>query len=389
MEDFASMLEASFNEGFDTLHNGDIVEGTILEIQTDDVVVDIHSYMDGILPISELIYEDEVLDLLYHVGDKIKVMVTRVDTRESTIYLSKLRADQIVIWDELEECRTENRSITFQVKEVVKGGLRIQYKGIRGFLPQYQITNQQGPEAEQLLEHPEVLVGKGLTGLVTRVDPERRDVVVSVKEYERRQQQVARTEFMRTVAEGETFVGTVTRVEPYGAFVEISPGVEGLIHVSELAWTRVKHPSEVVNVGDQVKVTVLSVDPERGRIGLRLKDLNQDPWANMSYVKDQQIDNCVVRKIIATGAFVSLKDGLEAFLPISQISEKRLRTVQEVLKEGDTVSVKILSVDPKARRISVTMRGLDIPAEEDFGSYTNNDESEGYSLADTFKGFLS
>ena len=389
MEDFANMLEASFNEGFDTLHNGDIVEGTILEIQTDDVVVDIHSYMDGILPISELIYEDEVLDLLYHVGDKIKVMVTRVDTRESTIYLSKLRADQIVIWDELEECRTENRSITFQVKEVVKGGLRIQYKGIRGFLPQYQITNQQGPEAEQLLEHPEVLVGKGLTGLVTRVDPERRDVVVSVKEYERRQQQVARTEFMRTVAEGETFVGTVTRVEPYGAFVEISPGVEGLIHVSELAWTRVKHPSEVVNVGDQVKVTVLSVDPERGRIGLRLKDLNQDPWANMSYVKDQQIDNCVVRKIIATGAFVSLKDGLEAFLPISQISEKRLRTVQEVLKEGDTVSVKILSVDPKARRISVTMRGLDIPAEEDFGSYTNNDESEGYSLADTFKGFLS
>ena len=105
----------------------------------------------------------------------------------------------------------------------------------------------------------------------------------------------------------------------------------------------------------------------------------------MSYVKDQQIDGAVVRKIIATGAFVSLKDGLEAFLPISQISDKRLRTVQEVLKEGDVVSVKILSVDPKARRISVTMRGLDAPAEEDYSAFTQNDDSEGYSLADTFK----
>ena len=388
MEDFASMLEASFNEGFDTLHNGDIIEGTILEIQSDDLVVDLHSYMDGILPKQELLYEGEVLDELYHVGDKVKLMVTRVDTRESTIYLSKLRADEIVIWDELEECRKEDRPIRFQVKEVVRGGLRIQYKGVRGFLPQYQITNDQGPAAEELKEHPEVLVGKGLTGLVTRVDPEKRDVVVSVKEYERREAQVARTQFMRTVGEGDVLVGKVVRVEPYGAFVEIAPGVDGLIHVTELAWKHIKHPSDVVNVGDQVKVTVLNVDPERGRIGLSLKDLNQDPWKDLAYVKDQIVPGAVVRKIIASGAFVDLGEGMEAFLPISQISEKRLRSVTEVLKEGDVITVKILRIDKDQRRLTVTMRDLEETETEDFSAYTS-EENEGYSLADAFKGFLS
>lgn len=375
MEDFASMLDASFED----VRNGDIVEGTILEVQKDTLVVDIHSFMDGVLPVTELLYENEVLEDLYHKGDTIKVMVTRVDTRGDTIWLSKKRADEIVVWDELEEMQKENRPILFQVKEVVKGGLRIQYKGVRGFLPQYQI-------AEEEVEHPELFVGKGLTGLVQRVDRERRDVVVSVKEYLRRQRQVARSEFMRTVQEGDVYTGTVSRVEPYGAFVEIAPGVDGLIHVSEMAWTRVKHPSEVVNVGDTVKVTVLNVDPERGRIGLRLKDLNQDPWANLPYSKDQQLDHVKVAKIIGSGAFITLPNGIEAFLPISQVSEKRIRSVSEVLKEGDTVSVKISRIDKEQKRISVTMRGLGEPEEEVF-TY-ENDETEGYSIADAFKGLL-
>ena len=375
MEDFASMLDASFED----VRNGDIVQGTILAIQKETLVVDIHSFMDGVLPVTELLYENEVLEDLYHKGDTITVMVTRVDTRGDTIWLSKKRADEIVVWDELEEMQKENRPILFLVKEVVKGGLRIQYKGVRGFLPLYQI-------AEEEVEKPEIYVGKGLTGLVTRVDRERRDVVVSVKEYLRRQRQVARTEFMRTVHEGDVYTGTVVRVEPYGAFVEIVPGVDGLIHVTEMAWTRVKHPSEIVNVGDMVKVTVLNVDPERGRIGLRLRDLNQDPWANLPYVKDQQIDTAKVAKIIGSGAFITLPNGIEAFLPISQVSEKRIRSVAEVLNVGDTVSVKITRIDREQKRISVTMRGLDEPQEEIF-TY-ENDEAEGYSIADAFKGLL-
>ena len=375
MEDFASMLDASFED----VRNGDIVQGTILAIQKETLVVDIHSFMDGVLPVTELLYENEVLEDLYRKGDTITVMVTRVDTRGDTIWLSKKRADEIVVWDELEEMQKENRPILFLVKEVVKGGLRIQYKGVRGFLPLYQI-------AEEEVEKPEIYVGKGLTGLVTRVDRERRDVVVSVKEYLRRQRQVARTEFMRTVHEGDVYTGTVVRVEPYGAFVEIVPGVDGLIHVTEMAWTRVKHPSEIVNVGDMVKVTVLNVDPERGRIGLRLRDLNQDPWANLPYVKDQQIDTAKVAKIIGSGAFITLPNGIEAFLPISQVSEKRIRSVAEVLNVGDTVSVKITRIDREQKRISVTMRGLDEPQEEIF-TY-ENDEAEGYSIADAFKGLL-
>ena len=153
MEDFASMLDASFED----VRNGDIVQGTILAIQKETLVVDIHSFMDGVLPVTELLYENEVLEDLYRKGDTITVMVTRVDTRGDTIWLSKKRADEIVVWDELEEMQKENRPILFLVKEVVKGGLRIQYKGVKGFLPLYQI-------AEEEVEKPEIYVGKGHGG---------------------------------------------------------------------------------------------------------------------------------------------------------------------------------------------------------------------------------
>ncbi len=375
MEDFASMLDASFQD----VRNGDIVEGTILEVQKDTVVVDIHSFMDGVLPVTELLYENEILEELYHTGDTITVMVTRVDTRGDTIWLSKKRADEIVIWDELEKMQEEERPITVVVKEVVKGGLRVQYKGVRGFLPLYQI-------AEEEVEHPESYVGKSVVALVQRVERDRRNVVVSVRELLRREKAVAKAQFLRGVQVGDVYTGTVVRVEQYGAFVELVPGVDGLIHITELAWTRVKHPSEVVQVGDHVKVTVLNVDPERGRIGLRLKDLNQDPWANISYTKDQQIDGAHVARIIASGAFIALPDGIEAFLPISQVSEKRIRSVSEVIKEGDEVSVKVLSVDPAARRMSVSMRGLSEPVEEEI--VYQNDDSEGYSIADAFRKLL-
>lgn len=371
MEDFASLLENSFKK----VYNGDVLDGTIIEIQKDALLMDVNSYMDGVLPMTELLYEGEVLEELYHVGESFKVMVIRVDSREGMIYLSKKEADAIVIWDSLEQMQQESVPIEVQVKEIVKGGLRIEYKGIRGFLPQYQIDMEP-------VEDPSQYVGKTLECLIQRIDREKRDIVVSRKELLKRIRECRRRELLESLEVGSTVEGRVVRLESYGAFVELAPGVDGMIHISELAWTHVKHPSDVLSLGDRVQATVLRVDQERGRIALRLKDIDQDPWSHMSYTVGTRVDGCVVSKILSGGAIVELEPGIEGFLPISMISERRLRNVREALKEGDTVDAKVHAVDTMQRRITLTMLDL----QDDYGEYTAAaDAEEGFTIADAFK----
>ena len=370
MEDFASLLESSFNK----VYNGDVLDGTIIEIQKDALVMDIHSYMDAIMPITDLLYDGEVLEDLYHVGDTMKVMVKRVDTRNDRIYVSKTEADKVVIWDALEEMRQEGTPLEVQVKEVVKGGLRVQYKGVRGFLPQFQI------ELEPV-EELEAYVGKTLICVVQRVDREKKDVVVSRKELLRKKKAQERDNAISELLPGTTTKGTVARIENYGAFVELAPGVDGMVHISEMAWHRVKHPSDVVKVGQVVKVSVLSVDKEKGRIALTMKDVDQDPWHALEFkVGDKR--KVTIGKIISAGAFAEVQEGIEGFLPISMISEKRIRNVREVLKEEDVVEVQIHAIDPIQRRVTLTMKEME---EEEVYAYDNDEE--GFTMADAFKNF--
>ena len=375
MESFADLFEASFQR----VNNGDILEGTILQVSGDTAVMDIGSYMDGILAQDELLYDGETWEQ-YPEGTRLTLMVKRVDTRNSQILLSKKEADKVVIWDELEEKKAETATILVRVKSAVKGGLRIQYKSVQGFIPASQVEDHY---VEELDEY----VGRDLEVLIINVDREKRDFTGSRKELIRKAEKVAKQTALNALKPGDRLTGRVVKLERYGAFVELQPGVIGLLHVSDMAWTRIKHPSDMVNVGDPVTVSVQEIDKERGRISLSLKTVGENPWDNLPFSVGDVLGGKTVTHMIASGAFVKLTDVIEGFIPISQISEKRIQNVREVLDEGDVVNVKVLRIDVEQQRISLTMK--EVPQGEDAvldmpTHYNVEDEDVTSNLGDAF-----
>lgn len=347
MENFEAMLEASFRQ----VHNGDLLEGTILQVSGDSAVVDIGSYMDGILTQDQLLYDGQTITD-YPEGTKLTLMVLRVDSRSSQILLSKKEADKIVVWDELEQKRQNGESIRVKVKAAVKGGLRIQYQSIQGFMPASQVSDHY---VEDLAEY----AGQELEAVILEINREKRDFTVSHRELLRQAEKAAKAHALHTLKPGDRCQGKVVKLEKYGAFIELERGVIGLLHVSDMAWSRVKHPSEMLQIGDEVTVAVQEVDAERGRISLSLKAVGENPWARLPFAVGDILMQKPVTHMIAGGAFVQLTTELEGFLPISQISEKHLQTVREVLKEGDLVNVLVRSTDPENRRISLSMRDIE------------------------------
>lgn len=376
MENFEAMLEASFRQ----VHNGDLVEGTILQVSGDSAVVDIGSYMDGILTQDQLLYDGQTM-AEYPEGTKLMLMVLRVDSRSSQILLSKKEADKIVVWDELEQKRENGESITVKVKAAVKGGLRIQYQSVQGFMPASQVSDHY---VEDLAEY----AGQELEALILEINREKRDFTVSHKELLRQAEKAAKAHALHTLQSGDRRQGKVVKLEKYGAFIELERGVIGLLHVSDMAWTRVKHPSEMLQIGDDVTVVVQEVDAERGRISLSLKAVGENPWMQLPFEVGDVLMQKPVTHMIASGAFVQLTPELEGFLPISQISEKRIQTVREVLKEGDLVNVLVRSTDPENRRISLSMRDVEQGEEISLaeGGYEQAEEEVTSSLGQALAG---
>ena len=352
MEDFAAMLDQSFHK----VYNGDIVEGKILEKDEKGLMVDVASYMDGVLPVEELLYDGESYDD-YQVGDTVRAMVKYVDSREGQIHLSKKEADKLGIWDDLKKLQEDEHPIDVKVKRAVNGGLRVVYKTVEGFLPASQISME-------YVEDTSAYVGQTLTVQITEVNEEKKNLIVSRKALEKKEAENARQSLYTTLRRGETLTGKVVRLTNFGAFVEIAPHVDGLIHVSDMSWRRVKNPAEMVSIGDVVKVTVLDVDPARGRIGLSLKDVNADPWKNVTFTAGQVL-NGTVTKVIDSGAFVEVAPGLEGFVHVSNISDKRVSAASDVLKAGMEVTVKVLQIDEAQRRISLSMKAAAQALKED------------------------
>lgn len=352
MEDFAAMLDQSFHK----VYNGDIVEGKILEKDEKGLMVDVASYMDGVLPVEELLYDGESYDD-YQVGDTVRAMVKYVDSREGQIHLSKKEADKLGIWDDLKKLQEDEQPIDVKVKRAVNGGLRVVYKTVEGFLPASQISME-------YVEDTSAYVGQTLTVQITEVNEEKKNLIVSRKVLEKKEAENARQSLYTTLRRGETLTGKVVRLTNFGAFVEIAPHVDGLIHVSDMSWRRVKNPAEMVSIGDVVKVTVLDVDPARGRIGLSLKDVNADPWKNVTFTAGQVL-NGTVTKVIDSGAFVEVAPGLEGFVHVSNISDKRVSAASDVLKAGMEVTVKVLQIDEAQRRISLSMKAAAQALKED------------------------
>lgn len=352
MEDFAAMLDQSFHK----VYNGDIVEGKIIEKDEKGLMVDVASYMDGVLPVEELLYDGESYDD-YQVGDTVRAMVKYVDSREGQIHLSKKEADKLGIWDDLKKLQEDEQPIDVKVKRAVNGGLRVVYKTVEGFLPASQISIE-------YVEDTSAYVGQTLTVQITEVNEEKKNLIVSRKVLEKKEAENARQSLYTTLRRGETLTGKVVRLTNFGAFVEIAPHVDGLIHVSDMSWRRVKNPAEMVSIGDVVKVTVLDVDPARGRIGLSLKDVNADPWKNVTLAAGQVL-NGTVTNVIDSGAFVEVAPGLEGFVHVSNISDKRVSVASDVLKAGMEVKVKVLQIDEAQRRISLSMKAAAQALQED------------------------
>ncbi len=378
MEDFAKLLDQSFRK----VYNGDVLTGTILAKDEKGLVVDVGSSMDGILSVEELLYDGESLDD-YKVGDTITASVKFVNSRDGEIVLSKKQADRDTVWEKLTSFLEEKKPVDVKVVREVKGGLRVVWQSVEGFMPASQASME-------FTEDLAPFVGQTLTVQVIRVDEEKKDFVVSRKALEKEDAARARAELYASLKPGQSLTGKVVRLAPFGAFVELAPHVDGLVHVSDMSWRRVKDPSEILAVGDIVTVSVLTVDADRGRISLSLRDLEGDPWNNVP-VKAGEIVPGTVTRVIPSGAFVEVAPGLEGFVHVSRMSDKRLATAEGFLKEGQEVNVRVLSISMEEKRMSLDLRGATEAIAEakeraEFSAYKGSVEEATTNLGDILSG---
>lgn len=337
-----------------SLEIGDIVQGKVVKIETSQSFVDVGYKWDGILPISEIssLHVDQISDVL-NVGDEIECKVIRLDEEHDKLILSKKAVDAERAWKVLQQKYEANETIQATVAEIVKGGLVVDL-GVRGFIPASLVERHY---VEDFSDYK----GKELTLKVIEIDPEKNKLILSRKAVLDEELKKKKEEVLHSLQEGQIIEGTVQRLTDFGAFVDVG-GVDGLVHVSELAWHRVQHPSDVLSEGDRVKVKVLKVIPESERISLSLKEAVPGPWEEVDqHIQVGEIITGTVRRLVSFGAFVEVYPGVEGLVHISQISTRHIATPSEVLKVNQEVQVKVLDMKPEQKRISLSIR----EAEED------------------------
>ena len=332
---------------------GAIVEGKVVQVSSDEVLVDIDYKSEGRIPLNELSFISNVNpDDIVTVGDDIHVKVLKVDDSEGSVLLSKKRADADLSWEKLEELFESNGSLEAKVIQVVKGGLLVNV-GVRGFIPASHVSR--GFE-----DNLEKYIGQTLELKIIELDRSKNNVVFSHKVVLEERHAEAKEKAFNTLEEGTKVPGVVRRLTDFGAFVDIGDGVEGLLHVSEMAYSRVNHPSDVVSEDEEITVMILGVDKERERISLGLKQTIADPWTTVTerYAEGQTVTGEVTR-VVDFGAFVKLEDGIEGLVHISELSHKHVAKAEDVVKSGDEVDCKIISVDADARRIGLSIKELE------------------------------
>jgi len=341
---------AEYDETFVTLEPGQVVRGKVVQVGGDEVMVDVGYKFEGRIPLYELgLRSGQTPQDVVSVGDEIDVYVLKVEDAEGNVVLSKRRADSRVAWERLERAKETGEVIYAPVTERVKGGLLVDV-GVRGFIPASHVSRN-------YVENLDEYVGKTLGLKVIELDRQRNNVVLSHKEVLEEEYQKAKAQAFASLKEGTVTSGVVRRITDFGAFVDVGGGVEGLLHVSEMAWSRVRHPSDVVKEGQEIKVKVLKVDPENERISLSLKETLPDPWlsADTKYPVGSTVHGTVTR-VVDFGAFVKLEDGIEGLIHISQLADHHVANPSEVVNPGDEVDVRVVSVDVDKRRIGLSMR---------------------------------
>ncbi len=332
---------------------GEIIKGRVVKVSPDEVLVDIDYKSEGRIPLNELSFLPNVQpsDVVAE-GDEISVKVLKVEDSEGTVLLSKKRADADLSWQRLAELQESGGTLQAKVMQTVKGGLLVDV-GVRGFIPASHVSRT-------FEDNLEKYVGQVLELKIIELDRSKNNVVFSHKEVLEEKFQRAKEEAFNNLKEGSIVDGIVRRITDFGAFVDIGSGVEGLLHVSEMAYSRVNHPSDVVAEGDKIKVMVLAVDKENERISLGLKQTLPDPWDLITdkYAVGDVVTG-VVTRTVDFGAFVKLEDGVEGLVHISQLSHKHVAKTEDVVKPNDEVQVKVISVDPEARRIGLSIKELE------------------------------
>ena len=344
-DDFEKAIEATVLE----FREGDIVEGTVVSVDSEGALVDIGYKSEGFIPIRELSIRNNIdPEETVSVGDRVESVVLDKEDDEGRLVLSKKRAMYERAWGRIQKVADEEGTVEGTVIEVVKGGLIVDI-GLRGFLPASLVDLRRVRDLDPF-------IGDTITAKVIELDRARNNVVLSRRAYLEEALAEERNEFLDNLQEGEVRDGTVSSVVNFGAFVDLG-GMDGLVHVSELSWQHVNHPSEMVKVGDEVKVKVLEVDRDRERISLSIRQTTEDPWdvfANQNEVGD--IVEGTVTKTVPFGAFVSVADGVEGLVHVSEIAVHRVESPELELSIGQKVQVKITEKEDERRRVSLSIK---------------------------------
>ncbi len=354
-ETFEALLEQSIK----TLNTGDKVIGTITGIGNTEVQVDLGTKHAGYIPYDEVSTDPSVKpeDIL-HVGDEIEVFVVRVNDQEGTVQLSKKKLDGMKVWDDMAVWVEEKTTVDGVITEENKGGLVATVKGIRVFIPASQSGVAKGGDMAGQ-------VGKAVQLKITEVNRARRRVIGSIRAVTSESRKANQEKIWNEIENGKQYHGVVKSLTSYGAFVDIG-GVDGMVHVSELSWNRIKNPAEVVSVGDEIDVYVISFDPEKHKISLGYKTSEMNPWNKfMTGYNVGDVVEAKIVKLMTFGAFAEILPGVDGLIHISQIADKRIGKPEDVLSEGQTVTVKITDVDAENKRISLSIRALIEPAAEE------------------------
>jgi len=344
-EELMAAIEATIKP-FD---EGGLVSGKVVKIEKDEVLLDIGYKSEGVIPVRELSIRNDIdPNEVVSLGDELEALVLQKEDKEGRLILSKKRAQYERAWGKIEEIKAADGTVSGPVIEVVKGGLILDI-GLRGFLPASLVEMRR---VRDLLPY----VGKELECRIIELDRNRNNVVLSRRKFLEESQAEQRQDFLTSLAKGERRTGQVSSIVNFGAFVDLG-GVDGLVHVSELSWKHVDHPSEVVEVGQDVEVEVLDVDLERERVSLSLKATQEDPWRQ--FARKHEVGDVIegrVTKIVPFGAFVEVDDAIEGLVHISELADHHVERAEDVVGVHDKVEVKIIDIDLDRRRISLSRK---------------------------------
>lgn len=356
-EEMQTLLMDRLERNYRTPQRGEVLDGVIVSIDKDGALVDISTKSEGIIPAHELQSAQE-MDGELKVGDEVVAYVVQTENKDGHVVLSLRRARAERGWRQVQKRFEENATIEAEVVDCNKGGLIVNVNGLRGFVPASQVAGfrQSSSEREEVDEKLAAMVGSHIPLKILEINRRRNRLILSERAATQELRQKRKEELLHELEPGQLRHGRVTSICDFGAFVDLG-GADGLVHISELAWSPTAHPSEVVSVGQEVDVQVLSVDREKKKIALSLRRAKPEPWSTVAqkFAVGDEV-KAKITKLASFGAFARVQDGVEGLIHISELSDDRINHPKNVVKEGDEITVKVIRVEPERRRLGLSLR---------------------------------